>query len=267
MQIAIIGAGNMGGAIARGLAKGSIFKEEEIRVTARSRQTLEKLQASNPGFTVSTSNPEAIKDADIIVLAVKPWLLDSVLRELRPHLDSEKQMLVSVVAAVTFDDLQEMLGEDKGGTLTIFRVIPNTAIAVEQSMTLIASRNASSEQEAKITAIFDELGKSLLIEERLMAPGTALCSCGIAYAFKYIKANIDGGVELGFYPEQVKKMILQTMRGAVALMEANQSMPEEEIYRVTTPGGITIKGINELDANGFSTAIVRALKASNVTKI
>ena len=101
-----------------------------------------------------------------------------------------------------------------------------------------------------------------IIEERLMGAGTALCSCGIAYAFKYVKASVDGAVEMGFYPQKAKEMVCQTLLGAVELLMKNDSMPDEEIYKVTTPGGITIKGLNEMEANGFSTSVIKGLKAS-----
>lgn len=262
MKITIIGAGNMGGAIARGLAKNAVFRENEITVTARSQKTLDTLKEAFPGLNVTNDNAEAVKGADVVMLAVKPWLLESVISQIRRNLDFSKQMIVSVVAAVTFDDLQRMLSGEDTCNPVMFRIIPNTAIAIGESMTLIAAHNASDEQEQQIKSFFDKLGKAILIEERLMGAGTALCSCGIAYALKYVKAAIDGGVELGFYPEQAKEMIAQTVKGAVELLMANESMPDQEIYKVTTPGGITIQGLNEMEAQGFSAAVVKGLKAS-----
>lgn len=262
MKITIIGAGNMGGAIARGLAQGTIFNEKDITVTARSGKTLQALQSANPGFIVSMDNAEAIKDADIVLLAVKPWLLESVIDQIRHTLNLKKQIILSVVAAVSFADLQKMLCGDETFSPVLFRIIPNTAVAVRQSMTIISAKNATIEQTNLIKSIFDELGESAVVEENLMGAATALCSCGIAFAYKYIQANINGAVELGLYPDQARKMITQTLRGAADLMDANDSMPEAEIYKVTTPGGITIKGLNEMDANGFSTAVVKALRVS-----
>lgn len=262
MKIAILGAGNLGGAIARGLAKGSIFKEDEIIVTARSQQTLDALKEANPKFYATNDNTEAVKGADVIVLAVKPWLLSSVISQIRHSVDFEKQIIISVVAGVSFDDLQTMISYEYPVTPIMFRVIPNTAVAIRQSMTLISSRNATREQEEKIKSFFDELGKAVIIEERMMDAGSALCSCGIAFAMRYMKANIDGAVEMGFYAQEAREMIAQTLKGAAEILLQDGSMPDEEIYKVSTPGGMTIKGLNEMDAKGFSAAMISGLKAT-----
>ena len=147
---------------------------------------------------------------------------------------------------------------------SIFRLIPNTAISVGESMTFIShNKVATTEQIAAVVALFDTLGKASVIEERLMGAATALCSCGIAYAMRYVRAAMQGGVEMGIYPGESKDYVLQTLRGAVALLEATGNNPEVEIDKVTTPGGITIKGLNEMEANGFSNAVIKGLKASN----
>ncbi|MEG0948953.1 MAG: pyrroline-5-carboxylate reductase [Bacteroidales bacterium] len=267
MKITIIGAGNMGGAIAKGLAQGSYFEEKDITVTARSQETLDQLKSGNPAFNVMNDNAEAVKGADIIVLAIKPWLLESVITQIRRGLDFKRQIILSVVAGVSFDDLIKMLTDnneedDEMINPVLFRVIPNTAIAIRESMTIISAYNSSDKQDALITGIFNEHGKAILIEEHLMGAATALCSCGIAYALKYIKSATDAGVELGFYPDQASDMISQTVKGAAQLLLTNHSMADTEIYKVTTPGGITIKGLNEMEAAGFPTAVRAGIKAS-----
>ena len=136
-KIAIIGAGNMGGAIARGLAKGTIVKPENICVSNPSQGKLDALKMEFPTMQVTHHNLEAVKDADIILLAVKPWLVEQIVKELQ--LDAEKQMLVSVAAGISFAQFEEWVGEK----MTLFRVIPNTAISQLESMTLIASYHAS----------------------------------------------------------------------------------------------------------------------------
>ncbi len=262
MKISILGAGNMGGSIARGLAKNS-NKDIEIVVTAKSEETLANLKNDIPTLTILRDNAEACKGADLIILAVKPWILPIVIDEIKESIDFNNQMIASVVAGISFEEIKQML------TLTesyvdpvMFRIIPNTAISIGESMTLIASYNADKNKESLISSLFDSMGKSVIIEERLMGAGTALCSCGIAYAFKYVKASVDGAVEMGFYPQKAKEMVCQTLLGAVELLMKNDSMPDEEIYKVTTPGGITIKGLNEMEANGFSTSVIKGLKAS-----
>ena len=267
MKITIIGAGNMGGAIAKGLAKGRLFKDTDITCTAQSEKTLEKIKEANANIIVSLDNIEAIKDADIIVIAVKPWYVENIIDQIRNVLNFEKQIIVSVAAGITFDQLNSYLTKNTTGnrslaTPTIFRIMPNTAIEVLSSMTFVAAHNASKEQIDLIIDIFNELGNTMLIEERLMGAGTALASCGIAYALRYIRAAMEGGVELGFYPKQAQEIVAHTVKGAVDLLLENKNNPETEIDKVTTPGGITIKGLNEMELNGFTSSIIRGLKAS-----
>ncbi|MEF9923760.1 MAG: pyrroline-5-carboxylate reductase [Muribaculaceae bacterium] len=262
MKIGIIGAGNMGGAIARGLASSSIINATDITVCSpNNHKELDALTAFNPAINVSTDNAKAIYHTDLILVAVKPWLLDSVLEPLIPKIDYKKQAIISIVAGFTLDHLAN-LAKDYTNSPVVFRLIPNTAIAVRQSMTFIAAKNATQAQIDAVKKIFDTLGKSMIVEERLMSGGTALASCGIAYVMRYIRAASEGGVELGFYANQSKEIIMQTMLGAVELLEATGNNPEVEIDKVTTPGGITIKGLNAMEANGFTTAVIEGLKAS-----
>ena len=258
MRIAIIGAGNMGGAIARGLAKGTIIKVEDICVSNPSKGKLEALQAEFPAMQVTNNNAEAVHEADIVLLAVKPWLIESVLKEL--PLDAEKQILVSVAAGISFAQFEEWVGEK----MTVFRVIPNTAISQLESMTLIASHHATSEQEQWMVDIFNEMGLAMLIPENQMAATTALTSCGIAYVLKYIQAAMQAGVEMGVYPKDAQRMVAQSVKGAASLILNSDTHPSVEIDKVTTPGGLTIRGINELEHEGFASAIIKAMKSSCV---
>ena len=258
MKIAIIGAGNMGGAIARGLAKGSIIKEEDICVSNPSNGKLEALKADFPSMQVANNNVEATKDADIVLLAVKPWYVEQVVKELQ--LDAERQMLVSVAAGISFEQFECWVGEK----MTFFRVIPNTAISQLESMTLIASHHASKEQEQLMLDIFNEMGVAMLIPEKQLAATTALTSCGIAYVLKYIQAAMQAGIELGVYPKDAQRMVAQSVKGAASLILNNDTHPSVEIDKVTTPGGITIRGINELEHEGFSSAVIKAMKVSCV---
>ena len=266
MRISIIGSGNIGGAIARGLAKGTMFKASDITCTAQSDETLEKMRKIDPDFILTHDNVEAARNADIIIIAVKPWRVEMIIDEIKSVLDFERQMIVSVAAGVTFDLLNTYLTKNTDfdclATPTIFRIMPNTAIEVMSSMTFVSARNASKEQTDLIIRIFNELGNAMLVEERLMAAGTALASSGIAFALRHIRAAIEGGVELGFYPKQAQEIVAHTVKGAVDLLIENKSNPEMEIDKVTTPGGITIKGLNEMELSGFTSSVIRGLKAS-----
>ena len=261
MKISIIGGGNMGGAIARGLSQSSIVAPSEITVSNRGEEKLNELKSFNPSIHTTTDNKEAVKEADVIILAVKPWILDSVAYDIREVLDFPRQIIVSVVAGITLERLSELFSSEDAAP-AIFRVIPNTAVSIRQSMTLISPYNAVPEQIDYIRSLFDSLGKSLLIEENLMTAGTALCSCGTAFVMRYMRAAIEGGIEMGIYPKDAALLVEQTVKDAAELLLTNGSHPEVEIDKVTTPGGITIKGLNEMEAAGFSSAVIRGLKAA-----
>lgn len=246
----------MGGAIARGIVQGSKVKAVDITVANPSNGKLDALKAFNPEINVTNNNQEAIENADIVLLAVKPWLVKSVLENI--SFDAKKQILVTVAAGVAFTEYCKIIGE----SATIFRVIPNTAISLLESTTLIASYNASKEQEQFMLDLFDEMGLAMIINESQMSAATALTSCGIAYVLKYIHAAVEAGVEMGIYPKDAQKMVAQSVKGAAELLLQNDTHPAIEIDKVTTPGGLTIKGLNELEHAGFSSAIIRAMKAS-----
>ncbi len=260
MKIAIIGAGNMGGAIARGLTSGTKIAAKDISVSDLNESALNELKSFNADINIYNSNVSAIKNADIIILALKPWLIESVANDINAEIDYSKQCIVSVAAGVDFSQLVQFFSSDA----ILFRVIPNTAIEICQSLSVISSCNSNKEKEDLILDIFNELGKSILVPESQLNAYMSLSSCGIAYAFRYIRAAMEGAVEMGIYPKTAQEVILQTLRGAVELLEAHNSHPEVEVDKVTTPGGITIKGLNEMEANGFTTAVIKGLKASHI---
>jgi pyrroline-5-carboxylate reductase len=257
MQLTIIGAGNMGGAIAQGLFNHKTAEDNLQVVVSNPGQA--KRDAIAPFCkAVFSDNAQAAANADIIILAVKPWLIDRVIADIRPVISQHSPIIVSVAAGVTIEHLQEQFGRQ----LPSFRVIPNTAISLAESMTLIAAQNTNDEQNKLIGSVFEKLGKTLFIPESLMNAGTALTSCGIAYALRYIRAATEGGVEMGFQATQAREMVAQTLIGAAQLILQNNSHPEVEIDKVTTPGGITIRGLNAMEAEGFTNAVIKGLKAS-----
>ena len=256
MKTAILGAGNMGGSIARGLAKGSIIPASDIIVSNPSQGKLDALKAEFPALQTTHDNQEAVTGAEFIILAVKPWLIKPVLRELKLK---SKQILISVAAGISFEELAQNVAEKE---MTMFRTIPNTAISEMESMTLIASRNASKEQEQLMLDIFNQMGLALLIPEEKFSAATSMTSCGIAYVLKYIQAAMQAGIEMGIYPQDGMRMVAQTMKGAAELILNNDTHPSVEIDKVCTPGGITIKGINELEHGGYTSTIINAIKKS-----
>jgi pyrroline-5-carboxylate reductase len=262
MKIAIIGAGNMGGAVARGLAQGSLISTADIYVANPSTAKLEALKAEHPEINVTTDNCEAVSKADMVVLAVKPWKVQEVVAELRPHLDYGRQAVGSMVGGLGMAQLSEWLDKGDGVLPATYLIIPNTAISTLSSMTFIASARSNQAQDQLLRDIFGELGEVMMVEEGQMAAGTSLASCGIAYALRYVRAAMEGGVELGFRADDAKRIVMQTLRGAVDLLEATGAHPEAEIDRVTTPGGLTIRGLNAMEAAGFTHSVIEGLRAS-----
>jgi pyrroline-5-carboxylate reductase len=214
------------------------------------------------GITATPSNQLAAQGADVVCVVVKPWLVEQVLKGIREVMDYDKQMLVVVAAGVKSESIKEWMVKDGGKMIPTFLVIPNIAIAQLASMTFIAPAVAVEQQHTDaIQNLFDSMGKSIITDEQHLGAGTTLASCGIAYAMRYIRAAAEGGVELGFKADDAKQIVMQTMRGAVELLEATGLHPEAAIDLVTTPGGVTIKGLNEMEHNGFTSSVIKGLKA------
>jgi pyrroline-5-carboxylate reductase len=256
MKIAVIGAGAMGGATVEGLIKGNYFKNDDITVADPSQAVTEKF--AKMGISVTSDNKLAADTADIVCVVVKPWLVERVLKDIKPELDPQKQILIVIAAGVSSESIKGWLGES---CPPLFLVIPNIAIAEMASMTFIVPVGASEKDIHTVTDIFDEMGSTLITDEQHLAAGTTLASCGIAYAMRYVRAASEGGVELGFKADDAKAIVMQTMKGAVELLEASGMHPEAAIDLVTTPGGVTIKGLNEMEHAGFTSAVIRGLKA------
>ena len=252
----------MGGALARGLALGTLVPTSKIYLSNPSTPKLEALKREFPEINITTDNREAARVADIVVIAVKPWKVEEVLREITPDMDYTRQAVASMVGGLGIAELSAWLDRGDGVLPATYLIIPNTAIATMSSMTFIASARATEEQENKLLNIFNELGKAMLVDEEHIAAGTSLASCGIAYALRYIRAAMEGGVELGFRADDAKHIVMQTLRGAVDILEKNNTHPEVEIDRVTTPGGLTIKGLNAMEATGFTHSVIEGLRAS-----
>ena len=239
-KIAIIGAGNMGGALVKGWAKAGMAAN--LTVTAHTQQTLDRLVEACPDITVMLNNSKAVQNADVVVLAVKPWLIQQVIEEIEPEL--KDKLLISVAAGVRHERIDVY-------------VMPNIAAEFGESMTFIEEA-AKAETAAEL---FGKVGLCKVVPQRLMDAGMMMAGCGIAYVMRFLRAMMEGGVEMGFYPDEAKKIALQTMQGAVTMLRETGLHPEAAIDKVTTPGGITIKGLNELDHTAFNSAVIRCLKA------
>ena len=230
----------MGGALVKGWAKAGMASE--LTVTARTQQTLDRLVEACPGITAMTDNGKAVRSADIVVLAVKPWLVESVIAEIMPEL--KDKLLVSVAAGVRHERIDVY-------------AMPNIAAEFGESMTFVEEADKAD----AAAELFGKVGQCKVVPRRLMDAGMMMAGCGIAYVMRFLRAMTEGGVEMGFYPNEAKEIAMQTMQGAVALLRETGLHPEAAIDKVTTPGGITIKGLNELDHAGFNSAVIRCLKA------
>jgi len=255
-KITIIGGGNLGGAVAFGLIKSKQIQPSSLTVSDRYTSVLKKFQEQ--GAITTDNNIEAVKTADIVILAIKPYQASEIIAEIKPYLNSN-QILISAVAGLGLLKLEESVS---GSGAQTFRIMPNTAIAIQESMTLISTNSKSEELRNLVVQIFDQLGKALIIPEDLMSAATVLGSCGIAFALRYMRAAMQGGIEMGFSAEMAQFITAQTVKGAAELILESGRHPEQEIDKVTTPRGITITGLNEMEHQGFSSSLIQGLIAS-----
>lgn len=254
-KLTIIGSGNIGFSLAKGLVKSGDYSANEIVLTRRSIASLSEEQSL--GFGISDNNSLAVADAEIIVLAVLPQQIKKVMEEISTAL-LPNQIVVSVASGVSCQDVKDVLGVET----IVVRAMPNTAIAIGQSMTCIATDTASLEVTKKVEKLFETVGSVIVIQEDLMTAATALCACGIAFFLRAIRAASQGGVEIGFHAHDALKMAIQTAKGAADLLLQTESHPESEIDKVTSPKGCTIAGLNEMEHNGLSSAFIKGIKLS-----
>jgi pyrroline-5-carboxylate reductase len=252
-KIAILGGGNIGMSIAEGLVKSKVFSKTDITITRIPSQPLNDIKTL--GYKATHDNISAIKDADIIFFSVQPRQASALLKGLKNELNHKKQTIISTVSALSFDDIEKAIG--KGFTLV--RIMPNTAIAICESMTCLACNEPDSKKFNEVKAIFNKLGSMLVIEEKMMAAATVLCSCGTAFMMRFMRAAAQGGIQVGFHADEAQLITAQVAKGAAALLLENGLHPEQEIDKVTTPMGLTIKGLNEMEHNGLSSAVIKGI--------
>lgn len=257
-NIAILGGGNIGVSLARGLVKSGRYKAGQITITRRNLKMLDALKKD--GFIVTDDNNKAVRDSGIVVLSTLPQQLNSVLGVIKKNIDPKRHLLVSVVSGANIRDMKREIGKE----VKIIRAMPNTAIAIGESMTCIAHDNAPKADVDEVRGIFETVGITVEINEELMTSATALCACGIAFFLRAIRAASQGGTEIGFHSEEALKMAAQTAKGAASLLLAHESHPEGEIDKVTSPKGCTIAGLNEMEHQGFSSALIKGIKLSSV---
>ncbi len=255
-KLAVLGGGNLGRALAMGWVAAGRFHPSDIRVTRRQAEKLQDLKEL--GYVTGSGNAAAIEDADLVVLAVQPQQLDALLDDIKDVLDEKRHRLISVVSGVSIAQIRSSVG----GSVPLVLAMPNTAVAIGESMTCLSAEEGSEGALAEAEELFDLVGRTLVIEEEMMAPATALCACGVAFFLRCIRAASQGGIEIGFHPEEALLLAGQTARGAASLSLKENAHPEGEIDRVTTPRGCTIVGLNEMEHRGLSSALIKGLIVS-----
>ena len=255
-RIAIIGGGNLGAAIAEGLIKSQFVSPQQITVTRRNTEVIQHLKTL--GVNVTNDNEAAIKNSEVIIVALKPYNVKDVLESLKQNFNASKHIVISVVTGIYLKELAAIV--DHG--VPIFRAMPNTAIAIQESVTCLCHQGASAEQVKYVTELFDQLGITIAIDEKLMDAATVLGACGIAYALRFIRAATQGGIEIGFDAKTANLIAAQTVKGSAELLLKLNRHPEEEIDKVTTPKGCTIVGLNEMEHQGFSSSLIKGICAS-----
>jgi len=255
-KVAIIGCGNIGLSLLQGLLKEKSIMAENIYATRRNIQELIYLKET--GLKLTSDNIKATKESNLIIIAVKPYNFVNVLEEIKDNLDPAKHILISVTAGVTLDQIQEVLQMK----IPVFRVMPNISASVGRSVSCICHKGAEEDDIHSVEQIFDHIGTTMTIEEGLMESATILGACGVAYVLRFIRAMIQGGIQIGFDAKTASAIVNQTVKGAAELLIERHQHPEFEIDKVTTPRGCTIVGLNEMEHNGFSSSLIKGIVAS-----
>jgi pyrroline-5-carboxylate reductase len=252
MKIHIIGGGNLGVSIALGIAKFS----ENNQITITRRNTASILHLENLGIQVSTDNTHQLEAADIIILTIKPYQVDTVLAEILPKISNK--IIASAVSGLSVESLQNKIGDSNSA----IRIMPNIAAQFGASATCIAFREKDKENAHKVVTLFQDLGTAPIIDEKLMDAATVLAASGTAFALRYIRASMQAGIEIGFDWQTALAISAQTVKGAAEMLLEEKGHPEQLIDRVTTPQGCTIAGLNEMEMHGFSSSLIRGIKTS-----
>lgn len=255
-KLSIIGCGNIGLSILQGILKTGTLPAKNISATRRNIQEISYL--GDEGVQLTTSNTEAVSNSDIVIIAVKPYNLKPVLEEISDQLDPARHILVSITTGVSLANIESVIGKE----LPVFRVMPNISASIGKSVSCICFSNADQEDIEAVKHLFDYVGTTMTIEEDLMESATILGACGIAFVLRFIRAMVQGGIQIGFDAKTASAIVNHTVKGAAELLIERNEHPEFEIDKVTTPKGCTIVGLNEMEHNGFSSSLIKGIVAS-----
>ncbi len=254
MEIAIIGAGNLGLSIAKGILNSD--GATTMYLTKRNVGSIEHFEKYG-NVIVTTNNREAVEKSDILIFAVQPNHIEKLLGEIKDLL-TENHVVVSTITGFSIEKIERIIGKDQN----ILRSMPNTAISVGKSMTCICSNEKGKKRTDLVKAIFNRMGHSMEVPEERMQAATVICASGIAFWMRLIRATTQGAIQLGFDAKEAQELAMYTCNGAAGLLIESGNHPEEEIDRVTTPMGCTIEGLNEMEHQGLSSSLIRGVVAS-----
>ena len=257
-RVGFIGAGNMASALVRGLLHGGAFlSPNQICVSATTRARLERLVDEYTGLVTTLSNAEVCAFGDMIVLAVKPQIVDKVLAQIAPHF-RKGSVLVSVAAGVSTAAIEARLPGAR-----VVRAMPNTAATVLAGATaLCAGAHASEEDVRMAEQLFSLVGRTVVLDESLMDAVTGLSGSGPAYLMLIIEALADGGVKVGLHRDTALMLAAQTVYGSAKLLLETGEHPGRLKDMVTSPGGTAIAGLHTLEAGGLRTTLINAVEVA-----
>ncbi|MBW1715579.1 MAG: pyrroline-5-carboxylate reductase [Deltaproteobacteria bacterium] len=256
-KIGIVGAGNMGEALISGLLHSRSSTPENIICSDIRKDKLKTVKEAY-GVLTSGNNLNVVSASEIVVYAVKPQIMASVLRETAASLDMSK-LIISIAAGVPLSAIESCLNKD----LRLVRVMPNISASVKEGAAAIAPGKHALKDDLKVAkAIFDSVGKSVIIEEELMDAITGLSGSGPAYLFLIVDALADAGVKMGLSREDALLLSTQTVLGAAKLLMETNEHPGKLKDRVTSPGGTAIAGLHTLEQGGLRTTLINAVEAA-----
>lgn len=256
-KIAIIGGGKMGSIIAQGLISRKIISKKDITVTDID-EARRKFISSRMGLHASGENKETAKNADIVILAVKPQNMAQTLKEITPAIDKSK-MVISIAAGITTGFVEGYLA--KG--VRVVRAMPNTPALAGAGATAMAKGTNSTSADIKLArAIFNAVGITVEVDEKLMDAVTGLSGSGPAYCFLIIEALADAGVQMGLPRELSLQLAAQTMLGSAILCLQGDKHPAQLKDMVTSPAGTTAAGLKVLEEGKLRATLISAVEAA-----
>lgn len=256
MELGIIGAGNMGSSILKGVVSSNFLVNGDITVFDLNKEKIDEL-VKEYGVKKAESENELAKESNILILSVKPNIVPKVLEKIKDDL-TEKTIILSIAAGVSIKFIENIIGTDK----KIIRTMPNTPAQVMEGMTAVSFNQNIQENEKKIIfKLLDSFGKSIEIEEKLMHAYTGISGSLPAYVYVFMESLADGGVLEGMPREKAYEIIAQTVLGSAKMMLETKKHPGVLKDEVTSPGGTTIAALKVLEDGKFRGTVIEAVKA------